>query len=89
MTVYDVTHKHEENGAITKILTIARGATISKSISKSDAISLIESKDHTLFTKPPSVSSALILVVQGQTGKYLRTNRDDTEKDNLDELPDF
>lgn len=54
---------------------------------KQDAINDIESGTHTYYV--PWVSGRTeIRVVNGQTGKYLRTDRDNTEKNNLDDLPD-
>lgn len=54
---------------------------------KSDAIADIESGLHTYHVLWPSGRTE-IRVVNGPTGKYLRTDRDDTDKNNLDDLPD-
>ena len=54
---------------------------------KADAISDIESGTHTYHVRWTSGSTE-IRVVQGPTGKYLRTDRDSSERNNLDELPD-
>lgn len=54
---------------------------------KADAIADIESGAHT-YHVPWSSGRTEIRVVQGATGKYLRTDRDDTARNNLDDLPD-
>jgi hypothetical protein len=54
---------------------------------KADAISAIESGTHT-YHVPWTSGRTEIRVVQGPTGKYLRTDRDSSESNNLDELPD-
>jgi hypothetical protein len=54
---------------------------------KKDAISDIEAKTHTYYVQWPEKRTE-IRVVMGATGKYLRTDRDDTTKNNLDDLPD-
>jgi hypothetical protein len=56
--------------------------------SKADAISDIDDRDHEYFVSWPSDEETQIHVVRGATGKYLRTDRDDTTKNNLDDLPD-
>jgi hypothetical protein len=55
--------------------------------SKADAIRDIESRVHT-YHVPWTDGRTEIRVVQGATGKYLRTDRDSTPRNNLDELPD-
>ena len=55
--------------------------------SKSGAISDIESGTHT-YHVPWNSGRTEIRVVNGPTGKYLRTDRDSTTKNNLDDLPD-
>ena len=54
---------------------------------KEDAITDIESRLHT-YHVPWTDGRTEIRVVNGPTGKYLRTDRDDTTKNNLDDLPD-
>ena len=56
-------------------------------ISKADAIRDIESGMHTYYV-PWKNGRTEIHVVNGRTGKYLRTDRDNTSKNNLDDLPD-
>lgn len=55
--------------------------------SKADAIADIESGAHTYHVPWPTGRTE-IRVVKGPKGKYLRTDRDQTEKNNLDDLPD-
>lgn len=55
--------------------------------SKEDVIRDIESKEHTYYVRWPEKRTE-ILVVDSRTGKYLRTNLDDTTRNNLFDLPD-
>jgi len=54
---------------------------------KDDAIRDIETGVHT-YHVPWTSGRTEIRVVNGSTGKYLRTDRDSTSKNNLDDLPD-
>lgn len=54
---------------------------------KADAIRDIETKTHTYYVPWPEGRTE-IRVVDGPSGKYLRTDRDNTSRNNLDELPD-
>ncbi len=54
---------------------------------KADAIQDIESGTHT-YHVPWNDGRTEIRVVNGPTGKYLRTDRDKTTRNNLDDLPD-
>ncbi|MCA1712796.1 MAG: DUF3892 domain-containing protein [Actinobacteria bacterium] len=47
----------------------------------------VESGLHTYYV-PWTTGRTEIRVVQGATGKYLRTDRDATTRNNLDDLPD-
>lgn len=55
--------------------------------SKSNAIYDIENKIHTYYV-PWTSGRTEITVVNGPNGKYLRTVRDNSTGNNLDELPD-
>lgn len=55
--------------------------------SNADAIRDIEGNAHTYYVQWPEKRTE-IRVVNGPTGKYLRTDRDNTTKNNLDDLPD-
>ncbi|MEV7608514.1 DUF3892 domain-containing protein [Microbacterium sp. NPDC089320] len=55
---------------------------------KADAISDIELRIHTYYVQWPEKRTE-IRVVSGATGKYLRTDRDNTTRNNLDDLPDL
>lgn len=55
--------------------------------SKRDAINDIETGLHS-YHVPWTDGRTEIRVVNGPTGKYLRTDRDDTTRNNLDDLPD-
>lgn len=63
-----------------------RGASWSPR-SKADAIRDIEQGVHTYYV-PWQSGRTEIRVVNGASGKYLRTDRDDTARNNLDDLPD-
>lgn len=54
---------------------------------KADAISDIELGVHRYYVPWPE-GPTQIRVVNGPTGKYLRTDRDSTPRNNLDDLPD-
>ena len=53
-----------------------------------DAIRDIESHLHTYYVIWPEGKRTEVRVVNGPAGKYLRTDRDNTERNNLDDLPD-
>ena len=55
---------------------------------KADAIRDIESGLYQYHVPMKDGSKTLIRVVNGATGKYLRTDWDRTERNNLDELAD-
>lgn len=55
---------------------------------KQDAINDIEGGLHTYHVMDAAKGRVEIKVVQGSTGKYLRTDPDKTTKNNLDDLPD-
>lgn len=48
----------------------------------------IESGTHQYYV-PWTTGSTWIRVVQGANGKYLRTDRDNTSRNNLDDLPNI
>ena len=54
---------------------------------KQDAIRDIETGTHT-YHVPWQSGRTEIRVVNGTRGKYLRTDRDSTARNNLDDLPD-
>jgi len=56
--------------------------------SKADAIQDIETRAHTYYVPWKVPGRTEIKVVNGPTGKYLRTDRDNTTKNNLLDLPD-
>jgi hypothetical protein len=56
--------------------------------SKQDAIRDIETAAHTYYVIwPPGQTRTEVYVVPAATGKYLRTDRDSTPRNNLDDLP--
>ena len=55
---------------------------------KHEAISDIESGAHTYFVSWNDGKRTDIHVVNGSTGKYLRTDWDSSSRNNLDDLPD-
>lgn len=57
--------------------------------SKQDAINDIEKKLHRYFVVWSSTTKTEIRVVDDRVkGKYLRTDKDQTSRNNLDDLPD-
>nr|WP_081895981.1 DUF3892 domain-containing protein [Cellulosimicrobium sp. MM] len=84
MPDYAVTHSGKNwDGDITAI-----GVKGSWQHSKSSAISNIENGVCRYFVNWPE-GYTWIRVVNGATGKYLRTDRDGTSRNNLDDLPDL
>lgn len=55
--------------------------------SKADAIADIESGAHSYYV-PWFTGRTEIRIAHGPTGNYLRIDRDDTQRNNLDDLPD-
>lgn len=56
--------------------------------SKADAIRDIESGTIRYYVPWSDGTKTIIKVVNGATGKYLRTDKDQTSRNNLDDLPD-
>tara|TARA_R110001592_G_scaffold360574_3_gene669182 strand:+ start:64 stop:327 length:264 start_codon:yes stop_codon:yes gene_type:complete len=56
--------------------------------SKADAINDIESGSYGYYVLGHGGTKTKIEVVKGQTGKYLRSVKDGSTGNNLDELPD-
>ena len=74
----------DSDGDITKLCD--PGAAWSPRL-KADAIRDIEGGIHT-YHVPWTSGRTEIRVVNGPTGKYLRTDHDNTNRNNLDDLPD-
>lgn len=55
--------------------------------SSANCIADIEGGTHSYYVEWPGKTTE-IRVVQGENGKYLRTDRDTTTRNNLDDLPD-
>lgn len=75
----------DSQGDITKLCN--HGAEWSPR-SKADAIRDIQSGTHTYHVVWPGNVRTAIRVVPGPTGPYLRTDKDNTTKNNLQDLPD-
>jgi len=56
--------------------------------SKAEAIGDIESKTHSYFVSWPDGKTTDITVVNGKNGKYLRTQKDGSTRNNLEDLDD-
>jgi hypothetical protein len=69
------------------IVALCNDGSVWSPRSKADAIRDIESNTHT-YHVPWVGGRTEIRVVNGPTGKYLRTDRDNTSRNNLDDLPD-
>lgn len=84
MTNHSVTHTRKDRAG--DILAI--GVKDSWSLDKATAIRRIEAGTEGYYVPWPE-GSTWIRVVNGATGKYLRTDRDSTSRNNLDDLPDL
>lgn len=81
-----VTHTGKDrNGDITSLCAHGEGWSPRK---KWDAIQDIESGANSYYVRWQDSKETEIRVVNGSTGKYLRTDRDNTARNNLDDLPD-
>jgi hypothetical protein len=58
------------------------------SAGKTEAIQHIETRTHRYYVQQPGTSRVDVHMVDGPTGKYLRTDADPASKNNLDNLPD-
>ena len=58
------------------------------SVTKATAIAEIDSGTHRYFVAVPGGGQVDVYVVDGPTGRYLRTDPDGRIPDNLDDLPD-
>jgi hypothetical protein len=76
----------DSDGDITKL---CNGGQIWSPRMKADAIADIESGSHSYYVTWTDGAETDIHVVNDSTkGKYLRTDKDSTERNNLDDLPD-
>ena len=57
-------------------------------VMKGQVILQIEAGIHKYYVQQPGTSRVDVHVVNGPTGKYLRTDPDPASKNNLDNLPD-
>ena len=70
------------------ILALCNPSQIWSPRAKSDAIRDIEIGLSTYFFPWFDGTTTQVHVVNGPTGKYLRTDKDQTTRNNLDDLPD-
>ena len=75
----------DKDGDITKLCN--SGETWSPR-HKADAIRDIDDKVHEYYVRWTDGQETIVKVVNGSTGKFLRTQRDGSTKNNLDDLPD-
>lgn len=75
----------DKDGDITKLCNSAANWSPRQ---KADAIRDIENSTHTYWVSWTDGQETEIKVVNGATGKYLRTLRDGSTRNNLDDLPD-
>lgn len=75
----------DRDGDITKLCQ--SGASWSPR-SKADAIRDIEGGLHTYYVQRPGTTRVNVNVVNGTSGKYLRSTADKASSNNLDNLPD-
>ena len=75
----------DKDGDITKLCSPAEYWS---PVSKAEAISHIESRMHRYYVQDRYGNRSDIHVVNGPSGKYLRTDPNGRSTDNLDNLPD-
>ena len=81
----EVTHTgKDEHEVITKL---CNPESEWKSVSAKKAIKQIDDRTHEYFVGGGEQIVPVLVVPRG-VGKYLRTSRDETDANNLDELPD-
>ena len=78
-----------EAGTVTLIVQgVGKTTKLLNMLDAGDAIADIESRRHTYFVRWRDGARTEIHIVNGPTGKYLRTDKDNTTRNNLDDLPD-
>lgn len=70
------------------ITALCNGAATWSPRTKADTIRDIEIGAHSYFVQWSDGKRTTVRVVNGSSGKYLRTDRDTTTNNNLDDLPD-
>lgn len=86
MTQRQVTHSGKDGHG--NITAIGKPGEFWSPRQSPDAIRDIESGLHSYYVSWPE-KTTVINVVIGASGKYLRTDRDNTTRNNLDDLPDL
>lgn len=86
MTTRYVTHTRKDQ--MGRIIAVGHPGSWWSPRATVDAIRDIEVNLHEYFVPWPE-GPTRIRVVMGATGKYLRTDRDNTSRNNLDDLPSF
>lgn len=74
----------DRDGDITKLCN----ASVWGSVTKASAIQHIENRTHSYYVQQSGTSRVDVNVVNGPSGKYLRTDPDPASRNNLDNLPD-
>lgn len=77
--------RHDRNGDIT---AIGDGVSYWSPVPKDSAIYHIEHGIYRYYVPWANSPHTLIRVVNGPNGKYLRTDRDESSRNNLDDLPE-
>jgi hypothetical protein len=77
--------RHDSNGDVT---ALGNPQAYWSPRLKQDVINDIESGLHTYYVPWRNDPHTPIRVVNGPYGKYLRSDRDNTERNNLDDLPE-
>ena len=75
----------DKDGDITKL---CKAGEAWSSRPKADAIRDIENGLHTYFVQQAGTTRVNVNVVNGTTGKYLRSTADKSSNNNMDNLPD-
>lgn len=81
----EVTHTAKDDN---KVITALCNPDEWGTVSKAEAIRQIDAEEFSYYVQWGWAKRTEISVVDGPDGKYLRTDRDSTPKNNLEDLPD-
>ena len=81
-----VTHTQKDGAG--DILALCNPSSVWRYRAKAEAIKDIDNRSVVYYVQWPGGKRTDIHVANGPNGRYLRTDHDDTSRNNLDDLPD-